>query len=214
MPAETLVYCDGLFREELSTLNDCNISKKYDLPVHIIYVGNLDNEQSLNINITADNQPVYLTINTENKKPAFLNIFIKNTGKNSELRGHILLKNYSDLVVKCIAEHDVSNTGILLQTKILGYQNSHSKISATAVINKNCENTVSDIRLSGLVDKTAQIRFTPQQKINSIPLSAEHSAYTFHSTDAQIEYLRTAGLGTGEIKNALTEAFIKDFNLF
>ena len=80
MPAETLVYCNGLFREDLSTITDCNISKNYDLPVHIIYVGQIERENTLNINITAENQPVFLSVNIENKNPAFLNIFIKNTG--------------------------------------------------------------------------------------------------------------------------------------
>ena len=213
-PAETLVYCDGLFRSEFSTLTDCNISKKYDLPIHIIYVGQIDRENTLNININIDNQPVFLSVNIENKKPAFLNIFIKNTGKNSELRGHIMLKNHSDLVLKCEAEHLASDTGILLQTKIIGLKDSYSKLSGTAIINKNCENVKSDIRFAGLIDKTARLKFVPRQKIKSLPASAEHSAYMFHPKDIQINYLREAGLATNEIKDALTEAFMRDFNLF
>ena len=214
MPAETLVYCDGLFHDELSTLKNCDISQKYDLPVHIIYLGEIDNEHTLNININVDDQPVFLTVNIENKKPAFLNIFIKNTGKNSELRGHILLKNYSDLVFNCEAQHKESNTGILLQTKLIGFANSFSKLSGTAIINKNCENTKSDISFAGLVDKTARVKFRPTQKIMSVPDKAEHSAYMFHGSDAQINYLRSSGLGTQEVTQVLNEAFMNDFNLF
>lgn len=214
IPAETLVYCNGLFREDLSTINDCNISKNYDLPVHIIYVGQIDRENTLNININVENQPVFLSVNVENKNPAFLNIFIKNTGKNSELRGHIMLKNSKDLVFKCEAEHLASNTGILLQTKIIGLKNSFSKLSATAIVNKNCENIKSDIRFAALIDKTARLKFAPRQKIQSLPDSAEHSAYMFHPNDFQINYLRNAGLSTNEIQDITTEAFMNDFNLF
>ena len=158
---------------------------------------------------------VFLTINIENDFPAFLNIFIKNAGKNSEIRGHIMIKNSSDLDVKIFAEHQESNTGILLQTKIIGEKDSFSKISGTAIINKDCENTKSDIRFAALsTDKSAKIRFTPRQKISSVPISAEHSAYMFHILPTQENYLRESGLSGTQVKNIMTESFINDFNLF
>ena len=76
-PAETIVYRDGVFCKDLSTLSDTDIKNKYNKPVHIIYVGEISNTCKLNINILAENQPVFLSINIKNKKPAFLNIFIK-----------------------------------------------------------------------------------------------------------------------------------------
>ena len=93
-------------------------------------------------------------------------------------------------------------------------KNSFSKLSGLAIIDKNAENSVSDIKFSGLLDKTARVKFAPKQKIQSVPISAEHSAYIFKSQDNQIEYLRSAGLSGTEIDNVLKEAFIKDFNLF
>ena len=89
--AETIVYRDGKYCSDLSTLKNEPINKKYDLPVHIIYVGEINGENRLNIDINIPNQDVYLSVNVKNKKPAFLNIFIKNTGENSKLIGHILL---------------------------------------------------------------------------------------------------------------------------
>lgn len=214
--SETIVYCDGYFMPELSTLPQTDIiSKNYDKPLHIIYVGKINRENVLNLNLTADNQPVFLSVNVENDFPAFLNIFIKNAGKNSEIRGHILLKNKSDLSVKIIAEHNTPDTGILLQTKIIGFKNSYSKISGTAIINKNCENSVSNIRFAGYtMDKNAKIRFIPAQKIKSVPKTAEHSAYIFHINETQENYLRSTGLSGAEVKDVTQEAFINDFSLF
>lgn len=215
-PSETLVYVDGVFRSDLSTLSETEIfSKKYDLPVHIICVGKIEREITLNINITAENQSFFLTVDLENNFPGFLNIFIKNAGKNSELRGHIMVKNYSDFAEKIIAEHTAPDTGILIQTKIIGYKNSYSRMSAVAIINKNCPNTKSDIRLAGhTTDNSAKIKFNPAQRIKSVPDFAEHSAYMMHATGPQENYLRTAGLSGAEVKEAITEAFTKDFNLF
>ncbi len=215
-PAETIVYCDGNYQEQFSTLTEFGaLSKKYDLPVHIIYVGKIQRENTLNINLNTDNQPVFLSVNVSNDSPAILNIFIKNAGENSDIRGHIMLKNYSDLVVNIIGEHIVKNSGILLQTKVIGAKNSYSKISAVAIVEKNCENIVSDVRMSGhALDTTAKIRFIPRQCISSVPKSAEHSAYLFHENPAQELYLRGAGLSGAEVKDTMVEAFINDFNLF
>ena len=215
-PSETLVYVDGVFTSDLSTLSETeNFSKKYDLPVHIICIGKIEREITLNINITAKDQPIFLTVDLENNFPGFLNIFIKNSGKNSELRGHIMVKNYSDFAGKIIAQHDAPNTGILIQTKIIGYKNSYSRVSATAIIDKGCPDTKSDIRLAGhTTDNSAKIKFVPSQRIKSVPELAEHSAYMMHPTAPQENYLRTAGLSGAEVKEAITEAFMKDFNLF
>ena len=215
-PAETIVYRNGVFEPELSTLTEPeNINKKYDLPIHIIYVGKIYDENTLNINLGTPNQSVFLSINTENNLPAFLNIFIKNTGKNSKIRGHILLTNSSNLTVKISAEHKCSDTEILLQTKIIGKKNSFSKISGAAIINKDCENTKSNICLAGLAtDKSAKIRFTPVQRISSVPEFAEHSAYMFHILPTQELYLRESGLSGAEVETAMIESFMNDFNLF
>lgn len=215
-PAETIVYRDGIYQEKISTLPELkNINKKYDLPVHIIYVGKITGENTLNINLNQSNQPVFLSVNIKNNFPAFFNIFIKNAGKNSNILGHILLQNSSDLVVKITAEHSAPNTGILLQTKIIGEKDSFSKISGTAIIDKNCENTKSDIRFAGhALDKSAKIRFTPKQRILSVPEFADHSAYIFHPNKEQENYLQSAGLSSADLKDVLIESFIKDFNLF
>ena len=108
--AETIVYRDGLYCADLSTLPDGTIDSHYDLPVHIIYIGEIAGKCRLNIDISVANQPVFLDVRVKNKKPAFLNIFIKNTGKNSELRGHVLLENESKLTFDCIATHEQENT--------------------------------------------------------------------------------------------------------
>ncbi len=215
-PAETIVYCDGNYQPQFSTLPETDIfTKRYDLPIHIIYVGKIEKENTLNININIENQPVFLSVNIENNFPAFFNIFIKNTGKNSEIRGHIMCKNSSDLSLKIIAEHDAPDTGILLQTKIMGNKNSFSRASGTAIINPNCKNSRSDIRFAGhLLDKSAKIRFLPSQRILSVPEFADHSAYLFNINENIENYLRNAGLSGVEVKDAMIEAFIKDFDLF
>ena len=69
-PAETIVWRDGVYNAELSTLKNATIDKKLDRPVHIIYVGEIAGENNLNIDISAFNQPVFLSVNIKNKKPA------------------------------------------------------------------------------------------------------------------------------------------------
>lgn len=215
-PAETIVYRDGVYCPELSTLDNMEIiSRRFDLPVHIIYVGKLRGENTLNINLSSHNQPVFLTINSENNFPAFLNIFIKNTGKNSEIRGHIMLKNSSDLDVKILAEHGADDTGILLQTKIIGTKASFSKIHALAKIGQNVKNTKSDIRIGALAtDKSAKFRLTPVQGIKSVPEYAEHGAYIFQPKPTVELYLRESGLSGAEVHEIMQESFKNDFNLF
>ena len=57
-PAETIVFRDGVFCPDLSTLESTNVDKKYDLPVHIIYIGEIAGKCRLEINIGAENQSV------------------------------------------------------------------------------------------------------------------------------------------------------------
>lgn len=213
-PAETIVYRDGKYYAELSTIPDGPIDKKYNLPVHIIYVGEITGKHRLNIDINIPNQIVYLSVNVKNKKPAFLNIFIKNTGKNSNITGHILLDNNNDLNYECTAQHLSANTGIFLQNKLIAGKNSISKLSGTTIIDKDCENCNSDMTFSAIADKSSKIEFMPAQRISSVPESAGHSASIFTPKPIQIEYLRESGLGTIEINDVIREAFINDFSEF
>ena len=140
-----------------------------------------------------------------------MNIFIKNAGKNSEIKANVALQNYSDLNYKCVAHHLYENTAILIKNKILAGKNSKSIMSGNAIINKNCPNCISDVSFSAMVEKNAKIEFLPQQNISSEPISAEHSANIYRGTDAQIIYLRQSGLGTFEVEDVIKEAFLNDF---
>lgn len=213
-PAETIVYRNGVFCPELSTIETEQLKKQYYLPVHIIYVGEIDGEKHLDINMDIPNQKVYLSVNIKNKKPAFLKIFIKNTGENSELRGHILLDNYDKLTYECAAKHQSKNTCILLQHKLIANKNSHSKLSGVAIIDKNCPDCNSDIDFSAIAAKDAKIEFLPAQRISSVPKRADHGASIYSPKPVQIEYLRGAGLSTTEINAVMREAFKNDFSLF
>ena len=182
--------------------------------MHIIYVGEIAGNCRLNIEITATDQPVFLDVRVKNKKPAFFNIFIKNTGKNSEIRGHVLLENYDDLTFDCIGQHTAPNTGILIKTNILAGEKSKSKISGTGKIDKNCENCRSDIGFSAMCDASARMEFRPAQYIESVPESAGHSAAIYRPGAMEIEFLRGGGLATAEVRAALDEAFKNNFTLF
>ena len=213
-PAETIVFQDGCFCPELSTLKSTNIEKKYKLPIHIIYVGEIENQNNLDINISAENQKVFMSLRIKNKKPAFLNVFIKNTGRFSEFLGQIMIENNSNIDFNCTATHSQSDTTVFLNTKLLANKHSISKLSGTAIIDKNCINTKSNITFSALADKTAKLEFTPAQKISSIPDTADHSASIFKPTDVQIQYLRESGLSQKEAINVMKESFLNDFSLF
>ena len=212
--AETVVYRNGVFCPELSTIVGTDFHTKYHRPVHIIYVGEIAGEHRLDVNIFVENQPVFLTVKIKNKKPAFLNIFIKNAGKNSEFRGHVMLENTDNLKFNCIAEHIVSNTTVLVKTKLLAWRNSISKISGVAIIDKNCVDTVSNISFAAMAEKTARIEFSPAQKISAVPIAADHSASIYQPTAPQIEYLRGAGLSGAQVDDAMRMAFMNDFSLF
>lgn len=210
-PAETIVYRDGEYCHELSTIKDSPINKHYDLPVHIIYVGDIDDKKDLNINVNIPDQIVHLSVNIKNKKPAFFNIFIKNTGKNSKIYGHIILNNYDNLEYNCTAHHTSENTTIILKNKLIANNGSFSKLSGTAIIDKNCENCESDINFSAVADKNAKIQFLPAQRILSVPQNAGHSASIYTPKPIQIQYLKQSGLSESEIKNIIHQAFLNDF---
>ena len=212
--AETIVYRDGKYCPKLSTIKNCVIDKNYGLPVHIIYVGEIYGKNKLNIDINISNQKVFLSVNIKNKKPAFFDIFIKNTGKNSGIYGHILLNNYDNLTYNCVAEHSSENTCILLQNKLIANKDSYSKLSGTTIIDKNCPNCNSDMNFTAISSKKAKIEFLPAQRISSVPELAGHSASIFTPKPIQIEYLRESGLGEKEISEVIREAFISDFSLF
>ena len=209
-PAETIVFRDGQYCPELSTLENKPIDKKFDLPVHIIFVGEINDNNTLNIELGADEQEVILTAKILNKKPAFLNIFIKNAGKNSKITGNIFIENLSELTYKCDTYHLSKNTDIFIKNKVWAGKNSKSVLSGTAQINKNCENCGSDLSFTAMCEQGAKIDFMPAQKISSIPKQADHSASLYEPTDAQILYLRQAGLGILEIKGVTKEAFLNE----
>ena len=210
VPAETIVYRNGIFCPELSTLGGTVIDKNYDVPVHIIYVGEISGENRLNIDILVPDQPVILSVRVKNNLPAFFNIFIKNTGKNSEIHGGVLLENNNDLTYNITANHAAPDTTICVKSKLVAAKNTKSKLYGTAIIEKNAGNAISDIAFSTLADKTARIEFMPAQRISSVPKSADHSASIFHPSDCQIEYLRGAGLAGAETIAAMREAFMND----
>ena len=209
-PAETIVFRDGVFMPDLSTLKSATIDKKHDLPIHIIYVGKIAGENNLEINVNVADTNVFLTAKIKNEKPAFLNIYVKNTGKNSFVRGKILADNSSELKIYKKGNHLAENTGIILQTKLIAHDNSKTRLIGIAEIARNCPNCDSDIGFSAIAAQNAMVEFFPAQLISSIPTAAEHSASIYRGTHHQIQYLRSAGLDDTEIKTALREAFIND----
>lgn len=213
-PAETVIFCDGVYNGELSTLESTDINKNYTRPVHIIYVGEITGKKTLEININVPNQAVFLSVDIYNKLPAFLNIFIKNTGENSELRGHVLINNKNSIEYVCNAGHFAKNTGILIQHRLIAERDSLSKLTGVANIGKNAGNCRSDISFSALADATAKIEFLPAQQIASVPENAEHSASLYTPNDEQILFLRNAGLSTAEVDDTMRDAFTHNFTLF
>lgn len=211
-PAETVVFRDGVFCPELSTLESPVIDKNYDLPVHFIYVGELIGKNNLDIiiNENVKNQKIYLSAKIKVKKDAVLNISVKNNGVYSDLRGFFIIENYKNLNFSLDAYHLSGNTGISIKTKLLAYKDSVSKLTGTAHIYKYCEDAESDINFSAIADKGAKIIFCPVQNISAIPKNASHSASMAFYTQPQIEYLHQAGLTDIEIKKVLKEAFITD----
>ena len=216
--AETLVFRNGVFCEDLSEYKSATfdnnknlilINKTSKLPIHIIYIGEIAGDTDLNIDIIAPNNKIIMTNKIINKKPAFLNIFIKNAGKNSVFDGKIIIKNENMLKIDVIGQHLSENTGIFVKTRVVAYKNSETELNGVAKIEKNIQNCDSDISFSVMADENARIKLSPTQYINSVPKSASHSASLYKPKDNQIYYLRTSGLSTSEIDNVLKEAFLE-----
>ncbi len=218
-PAETLVFRDGIFCPDLSEnknieyipeKNLISIQKTTKLPVHIIYIGEITGKIGLNIDINAENSRVFMSAKIFNKKPAFLNIFIKNTGKKSFFDGKIIAKNTDILEINEIAEHLSSNTGIFLKNKVVSYKNSKTILKGSANITKGIKDCDSDISFSVLADEKASVTMIPIQYINSVPKSASHGASLYKPTNNQIMYLKSSGLSEKEVKRILEDAFVEE----
>jgi len=218
-PAETLVFRDGVFCPALSEYNCAEyddkknlvkIEKTSKLPVHIIYIGEIADNIDLNIDINSENSRVFMTMKIFNKNPAFLNIFIKNTGKKSFFDGKIIAKNTGILDIKETANHTSSNTGIFLKNRIAAYKNSETVLKGYAQIEKGAKDCDSDISFSVMADQDAKITMMPTQYINSTPHNASHSASLYKPTNNQIYYLQISGLSGDEIKKVLEDAFLEE----
>lgn len=214
-PAETLVFRNGKYCPDLSEYESCElkdnsiiINKTPKLPIHIIYIGEIADNIDLNIDINTENTEINMDFKTVNKKPAFLNIFIKNNGKNSVFNGQITDKNYDKLKINIIGQHLIENTGIFVKTRVAAYKNTLTELIGKADIQKNATDCNSDISFSVMADESAKIILKPTQYINAIPKNAAHSAALYKPNDNQIQYLRTSGLGEIEIKQVLEEAFL------
>ena len=210
-PAETIVFRDGVYQPELSTLpNNSRLEDGYDLPIHIVYVGEISDKKDLKFELSAPNQQVFFTAKIINKTPAFLNVFIKNTGKNSDFRGKILAQNFSSLSIKETAQHFSKNTGIFLENKIVAHAGTETKMFGLAEIEPGCDMCGSDIGFAALAAPDAKIQFSPDQRISAVPDTAGHSAFIWRATPPQVQFLQSAGLSAQEIKKVLEEAFTND----
>ena len=217
--SETLVFRDSVFYPDLSDYknieynknkNLISINKTPDLPVHIIYIGEIIGNIELNIEVNSDNTDIIMDFKTICKKPAFLNIFVKNTGKNSAFNGKIIIKNHSDLKINITGEHKQENTNIFVKTKVAAYKNSKNYMYGISKIDKNCQNCDSDISFSVISDENSVITMKPVQYIQSVPKNASHSASIYKPNYNQIYYLKTSGLSDNEVKNILEQAFLEE----
>ena len=216
-PAETLVFRDGQFCDDLSEYeniqfspdkNLISVDKTPKLPVHIIYIGEIADNIDLNIEINAENANIIMDFKTINKKQTSISIFVKNSGKNSVFNGQIIDKNHNNLKINVVGQHLSENTGIFVKTRVAAYKNTVSDLSGSAKIEKNAINSDSDISFSVMADESAKVILKPTQYINCVPKNASHSASIYKPTENQVNYLRTSGLGTIEIKQILEEAFL------
>ena len=215
-PSETLVFRNGDFCDDLSDYqsasfenNTININKTSKLPIHIIYIGEVSGDIDLNININSKDNKIIMTSKIFNKKPLNMNIFVKNTGKNSIFDGKIIVKNEKSLKININGQHLCENTGIFINTRVAAYKNSESILTGNAIIEKDIPYCDSDISFTVLADDNAKITLKPAQYIKSVPNSAKHSASLYKPNDNQINYLRNAGLSGKEIKNILENAFLE-----
>jgi len=216
-PAETLVFRDGEYLDDLSEHENINfdktkklisVDKKPELPVHIIYIGEISGNIDLNIDVNTEKANIVLDIKTTNKKPTFFNIFVKNAGKNSVINGQIIDKNFDKLKINISGQHLEENTGIFIKTRVVAYKNTITELQGCAKIEKSAQNSDSDISFSVMADESARVMMKPTQYINSVPKNASHGASLYKPTENQINYLRTSGLGSVEIKQVMEEAFL------
>ena len=215
--AETLVFKDGFFCPELSDYenidfnnNLISINKTPKLPIHIIYIGEISGDINLNIDINSVDTNIIMTMKILCKKPTFLNIFVKNKGKNSIFDGKIIIKNYDLLKMNIKGTHYQEKTNIYLKTKVAAYKNSKNYLEGTAEIEKNTLNCDSDISFSVLADENTLISISPKQYISSVPEKASHSASIYKPKDNQIYYLKTSGLSSDEVKSVLEQSFLEE----
>ena len=66
--AETIVYRDGVYCADLSTLPCAPIGTRYDLPVHIIYIGEIAGKNNLEILVGAENQKIIVSDDDKSAK--------------------------------------------------------------------------------------------------------------------------------------------------
>ncbi len=213
-PAETVVFRDGVFCPEFSTLGSPVIDKNYDLPVHIIYVGELSGKNDLDIEIKENvkNQVVFLSVRVNVNSLADFSVSVKNNGMGSDLRGFVVIQNQKNVKFNADAYHLAVNTGIFIKTRLVAYKNSTSELNGVAHIYKYCENARSDIQMSAIAEEGAKIIFRPVQKISAVPESAAHSANIAHYSAPQIQYLHESGLVDYEIRDVLKEAFMNNID--
>jgi len=219
-PAHSVVFVDGIFQADISTCEKCTVrildditeivaDSPDDLPVHIISLGEITGDRKIFLKIFSENTHVFLTAKNEFHIPAFLTIFVENTGKNSTFTGDLVLQNYSDLKVDIGAGHLAPNTGIFIKTRVLAHKDSSTDLQASANIVADCAACESDIGFSAMcAPDIKSIKMSPNQKIASIPESAEHSAAIYRGTKPQIEFLSAAGLDAEQIKQTLEDAFL------
>ncbi|MCL2017568.1 MAG: SufD family Fe-S cluster assembly protein [Alphaproteobacteria bacterium] len=220
-PANNIVFVDGIFRPDLSSnckkykVQDTSVSihNSDKLPFHIIYVGNITSENTLFVNILSENTGVFLTAKNECRQvlpvPAFLQIFIKNSGKNSAFDGDMVLQNYGNLKLDIRADHLAENTIIFVKNRILAHSGSSTESTGLANIITGCSDCQSDISFIAMcAPDIKQIKMSPNQKIASTPEMAEHSASIYRGTKQQTVFLSQAGLSPEDIQNILKDAFI------
>ncbi|MCL2338773.1 MAG: SufD family Fe-S cluster assembly protein [Proteobacteria bacterium] len=227
-PARTVVFLDGEFRADLSSAQSSELRVESldhsvtitndvagELPVHMIYVGEISGDKKIIIRNNASSQlstlnsKLYLTAKLSNKKPAFLTFFIENAGKNSEFSADMVFLNESELKFDVFADHLAENTGIFVKNRALVGPGSATELYGVAKIVGECPNCHSDISFAAMAAPDIKyIKLSPNQKIASIPDSAEHAASIWRGTQTQIEYLKTAGLSASAVDSILREAFL------